>query len=134
MVILVKQREFKNIPILVFYIYALLAVSLRLITIFEFWTRLYSYFDIDLLQQATKLCVGIVQDWITLELAVRIRNAKGHSNISEAGKKKLRLVSCLIFSVTALAFLAYAVSMIVYLKNTTNICKAYEIFGLAFLG
>ena len=66
------------------------------------------------MQQAAKLCVGIVQDWITLELAVRIHNAKVDSDISEAGKKKLRLVSCYIFSVTTLAFLACTVSIIVF--------------------
>ena len=66
------------------------------------------------MQQAAKLCVGIVQDWITLELAVRIHNAKVDSDISEAGKKKLRLVSYYIFSGITLAFLACTVSIIVF--------------------
>ena len=36
--ILVRQREYKNLPILSFYIYALLAVSLRLVYIIWRWT------------------------------------------------------------------------------------------------
>ena len=37
--ILVRQREYQNLPILSFYIYALLAVSLRLVYIIWRWTQ-----------------------------------------------------------------------------------------------
>ena len=36
--ILIKQREYKNLPILAFYSYALLAVTLRPIMIIWYWT------------------------------------------------------------------------------------------------
>ena len=36
--ILVKQREYKNLPILAFYTYALIAVTLRLVNELFYWT------------------------------------------------------------------------------------------------
>ena len=70
--ILFKQKEYKNLPILVFYAYALVAVSLRLVCIIWQWAGITSLLNVDTVQQGAKLCVGIVQDWITLDLAIRI--------------------------------------------------------------
>ena len=89
-VVVLKQKEYKNLPILMFYAYALIAVTLRQVLIIWWWSPDPIMSNIDYVQQVAKLCVGVVQDWITLELAIRIHNAKGYSDISEAGKKKLR--------------------------------------------
>ena len=75
--ILVKQREYKNLPILAFYCFSLIAVALRPVYLALYWIQIPIIWNIDWVQQAAKLCVGIVQDWITFELAVRIRNTKG---------------------------------------------------------
>ena len=67
----------------------------------------------------------MVQDWITLELAVRIRNAKGVSDISEAGKRKLRVIRRVLFAVALLVFLAFSTAVIVTAHRKWN-------YGYAF--
>ena len=74
----------------------------------------------DLVQQVAKLCVGIVQDWITFELAVRIHNAKGYSDISEAEKRKLRKASIVLFSIITLTFTAWAITILVLAHKEGN--------------
>ena len=69
--------------------------------------------NLRLVQQVAKLCVGVVQDWITLELAIRIRNAKGYSDISEAAKKQLCKTSGVLIAILALTFVIFVVTGIV---------------------
>ena len=88
-IVILRQQEYKNLPILMFYVFALIAVALRLVYLIWFWSKDIPYTSIDETQQAAKLCVGIIQDWITIELAIRIRNAKGSSDVPEPLKKKL---------------------------------------------
>ena len=107
--ILLKQKEYKNLPISAFYCFALIAVTLRPIYIVWQWTPNPIISNIDWVQQGAKLCVGLVQDWITIELAIRIHNAKGHSDISEAGKRKLRRASAVLFAIVALAFCTFSI-------------------------
>ena len=57
--------------------------------------------------------MGAVQDWITLELAIRIHNVKGDKDISEAGKRKLRLAGGILFAVMTLAFVAFSIAFVV---------------------
>ena len=111
--ILIRQREYKNLPILAFYAFALLAVMFRPVFIIGYWTAKPVYPNIDWVQQAVKLCVGVVQDWITLELAIRIHNARGYSDISEAAKRKLRFVFKVLFACLILVLIAWSVSVIV---------------------
>ena len=83
-----------------------------------------------------------MQDWITLELAIRIRNAKGYSDISEAAKKKLRRTSGVLSVILALSFVIFAVITIVSAHKEGsigtsffyNFCLVYEIIGYVFLG
>ena len=58
--IVVKQKEYKNLPILAFYCYSALAVTLRPIYLFWHWTNSPVFSNLDLVQQGSKLCVGIV--------------------------------------------------------------------------
>ena len=81
--IVVLQREYKNLPIFLFYVFALIAIIIRIVWLLTFWIQNYALLNnIGFTYQMTKLCVGITQDWITFELAIRIRNSKGHTNIS----------------------------------------------------
>ena len=112
-VILVKQKEYKNLPIAMFYAFALIAIVLRLIWLIWSWTFRPVYTNIDTIQVVSKLCVGVVQDWITLELAIRIHNAKVNSDISESGKKQLRFIRRILFVFISLAFSAFCLAVIV---------------------
>ena len=84
----------------------------------------------------------MVQDWITLELAIRIRNAKGYSDISEAAKKKLRRMSGMLIIITTLSFVTFAVTVIVSAHKQGNHGYSFydnkpfvnEIIGYIFLG
>ena len=72
-VVVVKQQEYKNLPILMFYLFALIAVTLRELKVI--WHGKHITFinhNLNFVQQFAKLSVGLVQDWITLELAIRI--------------------------------------------------------------
>ena len=136
-VILVKQKEYKNLPILTFYVYALMAVTIRPIVIIWQWVPSSIIFNVDYVQQAAKLCVGVVQDWITLELAIRIRNGKVDSDISEATKKKLRLARLVLFAIITLVFIAFSLMIIVQAHGGyafhNDPCLANIIIGYAFL-
>ena len=113
-VIVYKLKEYKNLPILMFYLFTIIAVILRLIYLTCAFTEMTKFiFDLDVIQVAAKLCVGVVQDWITLELAVRIHYSKGVSDISEAAKKKLRKVRRILFSIMTLIFTTLSVTAIV---------------------
>ena len=113
-VIVYKLKEYKNLPILMFYLFTIIAVILRLIYLICQQTEMIKViWDIDLIQVAAKLCVGVVQDWITLELAVRIHYSKGVSDISEAVEKKLRKARRILFSVMTLIFTTLSVTAIV---------------------
>ena len=86
--------------------------------------------------------MGAVQDWITLELAIRIRNSKGDSDISEAAKKKLRKTSGVLIVFLALTFVIFAVITIVSAHKQgnegyafyDNLCFVLDIIGYSFLG
>ena len=86
--------------------------------------------------------MGVVQDWITLELAIRIRNAKGYSDISEATKKKLRRTSGVLIVIIALSLVAWTVTVIVSAHKQGNngdsffynFDSVYDIIGYSFLG
>ena len=53
-------------------------------------------------------------------MAVRIRNAKGYTDISEAGKKKLRFASGLFFALLILAFAVLSTVIIVSAHKDEN--------------
>ena len=126
-VILVMQREYRNLPVLAFYEFSFLAVSLRPAYLIGLWTsKYYVFYNIDWVQQGSKLCVGIVQDWITLELAIRIHHARGYSDISEAAKKKLRSVFKVLWTILTLAFLAWSCSVLVSARKEEDVGEAYK--------
>ena len=112
-VIIIKQEEYKNLPIPVFYAFALVAILTRTIYLIWHWNRNSAIDHLSSFQQAAKLCVGVVQDWITLELAIRIHYSKGYTNISERTKEKLRLARRLLFVIITVLFIAYTITKVV---------------------
>ena len=74
--------------------------------------------------------MGVVQDWITLELAIRIHNSKGHTDISEAAKKKLSRAFAVIFAVLTLALGAFSLATILSARKQENRGFAFE--GITF--
>lgn len=136
-VIIVKQKEYKNLPILMFYIFALIAIFLRLLLMVCWWMINPIFWFISLVQQFAKLNVGVVQNWITFELAIRIHHSKGYSDISEAAKKKLRFTRSLLFLIITISFVAFTISMIILgLKGAdyfSQLCLIQVILGYFFL-
>ena len=71
-------------PIPAFYSFAVIALALRPIYMIGAWAPFPNYviyYNLDWVQQGAKLCVGLVQDWVTLELSVRIRTDNGDHKI-----------------------------------------------------
>ena len=130
--ILVKQKEYKNLPIFAFYAFSIIALSLRLIYLIGYWTGNPIFRNIDWVQQGAKLCVGVVQDWITLELAIRIHHAKGYSDISEAAKSKLRYISGVLFATITMVFVALSITVIVSASKHRNSGFAFK-FNMCFV-
>ena len=64
--------------------------------------------------------MGAVQDWITLELAIRIRNDKSNSDISDAAKRRLRKTSGALFVIITVFFIAFTVTVIVLAHKEGN--------------
>ena len=126
-VILIRQQKYRLLPILAFYAFALVALTLRPIYMMGRWTTYPIFFNMDKVQQVAKLCVGIVQDWITLELAIRIHSAKGSSDISTAAKKRLRLAFAFVFIGLIIGFIAWNIAVYVSACVPGN-------YGYAFVG
>ena len=115
---------------------------MRLPFLIGYWTDIASVANLDYAQQVAKLCIGVVQNWITIELAIRIRNAKGYSDISEAAKKKLRTTSGVLIVIIALTFVSFTATVIVSAHKQEHegyafhdsFCSVYEVIGYCFLG
>ena len=141
-VILIRQQKYRLLPILAFYAFALVALALRPIYMVGRWTSDPIFFNMDKVQQVAKLCVGIVQDWITLELAIRIHSAKGSSDISRAAKKRLRLAFALVFLGLVIGFIAWNIAVYVSAREPGNYgyaflgdyCFLFDVIGNSFLG
>ena len=119
--IVIRQHKFKDPPILAFYTFASIAVSLRIPYIICFWLAYNPIFwNIEIVQQVAKLCVGMVQDWITFELALGIHYVNGNSFLSEAARAKLRLTSQVLFAILALALLAFSIATMVSAHEEEN--------------
>ena len=69
--------------------------------------------------------MGVVQDWITFELAIRIRYSKGHSNISDQAKKLLKGVRAVLFAGMSILLAIYCSTIIISARKEKN-------HGLAF--
>ena len=71
--ILIRQKKYKTLPLSFFYLFTFIAVTLRIICVIWMfqqpgWYNLLIYVYI-----GAKLCVGLVQAWMILEITLRIR-------------------------------------------------------------
>ena len=107
--IIVKLEEYKNLPILMFYVFLLIAIGLRSVYLVLYWTPSPLVPNMDWVQQAAKLCVGITQDWITLELAIRIHYSTGRLDIFQATENKLRSIRLFLFANITIIFCAFSI-------------------------
>ena len=72
--ILIKQKKYKTLPLTAFYIFAYFSITFRLIyIILEFSKYEKSLIFINDLYLGTKISVGLIQSWMILEIALRIR-------------------------------------------------------------
>ena len=139
-VILIKQKKYKNLPLAAFYAFALIALALRPIDLIGIWTLNPLFYNIDLMQQGAKLCVGFVQNWITLELAIRIQNARDSADISTPVKNKLRTVFAVVLVGLTLGFLAWSSAVLVSASKALDrvafdesYCQVQVVIGYSFL-
>ena len=109
------------LPIPAFYTFAVVALTLRPFYIIGYWKIDNAiYINIDWVQQGAKLCVGLVQDWVTVELAVRIHLFKGVHDVSiasikrvKAGISKLRTIFKIYYLTLVVGFIAWIIAVIV---------------------
>ena len=107
-------KQYKMLPIPAFYVFAVFALSLRPIYTIGYWTEDPSiYYNIDWVQQGFKVCVGLAQDWITVELAMRIHTEKGGYEFSAADKNRLKAIFKPGFLALVLALTAWIIAVIV---------------------
>jgi len=60
-------------PMLIFYIMSLMAVVLRILTIIYYYTFTQWMVTCAAIQPVAKMCVGLVQSWMMLEVSMKIR-------------------------------------------------------------
>ena len=77
------------------------------------------------MQQGAKLCVGVVQDWVTVELAVRIRVSKSYGDITEAGTNRLHSIFKIVFAILIAGLTSLIITVIVSAHQPDN-------YGVAF--
>ena len=72
--ILIKQKRYKTLPLLGFYIFATLSIVFRIIYVILVWSShlLVVMYANDLFLY-TKLSVGLLQSWMIFEIAMRVR-------------------------------------------------------------
>ena len=71
--ILIKQRRYKTWPLTFFYVFAFLAIFFRLIWLFIEYIESFVVDDISDCYLSSKLSVGLIQSWMILEIALRVR-------------------------------------------------------------
>ena len=72
--ILIKQGKWRTMPLLTFYIYSFLVITMRIFLLIVSGKDFYEFgFIITYQQPVAKIVVGVIQSWIIFELALRIR-------------------------------------------------------------
>ena len=71
--ILIKQRRYKTWPLLFFYVFAFMAILFRLIWLFIEYIESIVVEDVADCYLTSKLSVGLIQSWMILEIALRVR-------------------------------------------------------------
>ena len=72
--IIIKQKRYKTLPLLFFYIFTFTALTLRLFNFIFVFTELSIEIILDI-SGVAKLCVGLIQAWMILEIALRLKQS-----------------------------------------------------------
>ena len=112
--ILIRQKRYKTLPLLVFYIFTFFGIALRLVFVIIQHTHYYYLKNyVNDFYLAAKLSVGLIQCWMILEIALRVRKA---FKISQAEKVDLvsfeKRVSCGQYSAITFSFMIVPVVFI----------------------
>ena len=126
-VVVIQHKEYKTLTTAAFYTFAMVALPLRLAYIIGIWTDDPSiYKNIDLVQQGALLCIGIVQDWVTVELNIRVNNYNAEFDAPDFAIRKLHAISKIIFLVLIVSLSAYSITVIVIAHQPGNDGIAYS--------
>ena len=73
--IIIKQKRYKTWLLLAFYTFAYIAISFRLIILIFGYLPATCLRNIDSIQPGAKICAGLIQVWIIIEITLHLRNA-----------------------------------------------------------
>ena len=57
--------------------------------------------------------MGIIQDWVALELAIRLHVSKGEDDISDQGLNRLKAIFKVVLLVLTVGWIAFLITVIV---------------------
>ena len=109
--ILIKQRRYKTLPLLFFYIFAFIAIACRLVYHIFSWSEILVFVYVDFVYIAAKLCVGLLQTWMIFDIAMRIRQMISTQKYAEGAasfERWMQIGQCLTVSISSLGFIAYS--------------------------
>lgn len=106
--ILIKQAKWKTIPLLLFYVYAFICITLRVCCLVTYGLDRAYFFQnlMYAMQPVAKICVGLYQGWMILELAVRIRDSSKDLKYQIKSEKWLNFGLITLVIITTIGFLA----------------------------
>ena len=138
-IILIRQRRYKTLPLLAFYVYSFFAILFRLIyIIFEFSTYPLIYYLNDQYLIA-KLNVGLMQCWMILEIALRVRRTYKANNAGplsiESFEKFTRYGQYSVIIISIVLVLANLIFDILNIKTRDkNDNWKFPLYAYSFLG
>ena len=128
--ILVRQKKYKTLPLLFFYIFALIAIVLRLVYSVFTWSQNYIYLSVDYVYIAAKLCVGLLQTWMIFEIAIRIKHLLAIQRNLESSTPNvenwMRFGQCSTIFITLVGFVTFSTFVIISAHKEGNNNRAFE--------
>ena len=110
--ILVRQQRYKTLPLLFFYIYALIALGLRLIYSIWGWSVREGFQSVNNIYIVAKLCVRLMQTWMILEIALRVRNSIPRPRAPKSQARFEKWMKIGQYSVMAIASSGFAIFIV----------------------
>ena len=113
--ILIKQKLWKALPLLFFYIFTFLCIFFRICILISYGleSKPYLLHVLFTMQPISKIFAGLLQSWIIFELAVRIRASSNSDDQFLTREKSLMLAQkILVFSLSTLYIILLTISII----------------------
>ena len=111
-------------PLLFFYIFALIAISLRLVFSIFSWSENNIFVQVDDVYIAAKLCVGLLQTWMIFEIAIRIKHLLAMQRNLESSTPNvenwMRFGQCSTILLTLVGFVIYTSYVIISARKEGN--------------